>query len=113
VADPMFEPKQLQVADQGLEVLWKDGHRTLLTSRYLRGNCGCAQCVDELTHERVTGVEDVDVGVYLADSVEVGRYAVNLLFSDLHSTGIYPFEFLRKLCDCPECQVLRQSGAQA
>ena len=31
--------------------------------------------------------------------VEVGRYAVGLLFSDLHETGIFPYKLLRDLAD--------------
>ena len=27
----------------------------------------------------------------------MGRYAVGLLFSDLHETGIYPYKLLREL----------------
>jgi ATP-binding protein involved in chromosome partitioning len=29
----------------------------------------------------------------------VGRYALQFMWSDGHSTGIYPFEFLRNLSD--------------
>ncbi len=29
----------------------------------------------------------------------MGRYALGLLFSDLHQTGIYPFRRLRDLAD--------------
>ena len=109
MADAMYEPKSIQVLGEGLEVLWKDGHRTVLPHRYLRGHCGCAQCVDETTHQRRVGVIDVDPDITVEDFLEIGHYAIGILFSDLHSTGIYPFTLLRKLCDCPECQLLRQA----
>ncbi len=109
MADPMYEPRSIETVPEGLEVLWGDGHRTLLRSRYLRGHCGCAQCVDEMTHQRHVSVEDVDADVRVEEFIEVGRYAVGVLFSDLHSTGIYPFTRLRALCDCAECRALRQA----
>ena len=108
MADPMYEPKTIQVLEDGLEVLWQDGHRTLLAHRYLRGHCGCAQCVDEMTRRRRVGVENVPADIQVEDFIEVGHYAVEVLFSDLHATGIYPFRLLRALCTCPECQVLRE-----
>jgi DUF971 family protein len=106
MADPMYEPKSIQILGEGLALLWKDGHRTLLEHRYLRGRCGCAQCVDEMTHERLVAVQDVGPDVRVEDFIEVGNYAVEILFSDLHFTGIYPFTLLRKLCNCTECRVL-------
>jgi DUF971 family protein len=33
----------------------------------------------------------------------VGRYAIQIDWSDGHTTGIYPFDRLRSLCPCPLC----------
>ena len=33
----------------------------------------------------------------------VGHYALQIFWSDGHSTGIYTFEYLRGLCPCPYC----------
>jgi DUF971 family protein len=35
--------------------------------------------------------------------MQMGRYAVQFLWSDTHDSGIYPFDLLRKLCRCSEC----------
>jgi DUF971 family protein len=35
--------------------------------------------------------------------VPVGAYAVQIVWSDGHDTGIYAFESLRRACPCPEC----------
>ena len=111
MADPMYEPQRIQGLPEGLEVLWKDGHRTVLPHRFLRGHCGCAQCIDEITHNRRVGVDDVPADVRIEDTLEVGHYAIEVLFSDLHYTGIYPFKLLRDLCQCPECQALHATQA--
>jgi DUF971 family protein len=34
----------------------------------------------------------------------VGNYALRFRWSDGHDTGIYTFDFLRRLCPCAECE---------
>jgi ATP-binding protein involved in chromosome partitioning len=97
MADATIEPKKLEIVEDGLHIIWGDGLETLLPHRYVRGNCGCAQCVNEITHVRHVGVDDVPSDVTIEDYLEVGNYAVGLLFSDLHDTGIFPFKLLRNL----------------
>ncbi len=99
MAEAKYEPAKIEVVPDGLHIVWKDGLESLLPHRYLRGHCGCAQCVDEMTHVRHVGVDDVPSDITIEDCMEVGRYAVELLFSDLHQTGIYPFRVLRELAD--------------
>ncbi len=99
MADLKHEPNRFEVVPDGLFIEWQDGLESLLPHRYVRGHCGCAQCVDEITHLRHVGVDDVEKDVTIEDAFQVGRYAVNLLFSDLHETGIYPFRFLRELAE--------------
>ena len=97
MADPEFLPKRIKIVDDGLHILWADGLESLLPHRYVRGNCSCAQCVDEMTHVRHVGVDEVPSDVEIVATMEVGRYAVGLLFSDLHDSGIFPFKRLREL----------------
>ena len=33
----------------------------------------------------------------------VGNYAIRIAWNDGHSSGIYSYEHLRKICPCPEC----------
>lgn len=40
----------------------------------------------------------------LAGAGLVGRYAVQLEFESGHSTGIYTFRHLRRICPCPKCR---------
>ena len=99
MAEPKYEPAKFEIAPDGLHIVWKDGLDSLLPHRYLRGNCGCAECVNETTRVRQVRVDDVPADVRIEDYLEVGRYALGLLFSDLHQTGIYPFRRLRDLAD--------------
>ena len=40
----------------------------------------------------------------------VGRYALQIYWSDGHSSGIYSFPYLRSLCPCPACTRAREGG---
>jgi DUF971 family protein len=33
----------------------------------------------------------------------VGNYAIQMSFTDGHSTGIYSFDYLREICPCDTC----------
>ena len=99
MAEPKFEPRSISVQDEGMYLLWQDDHQCLLPHRILRGNCNCASCVDEMTHVRHVSIDDVAEDVRVEDVMEVGNYAIGILFSDLHDTGIYPFKHLRELCE--------------
>ncbi|MBI2165932.1 MAG: DUF971 domain-containing protein [Chloroflexi bacterium] len=93
----------MELRPSGLFIRWKDGHESLYPYKYLRGACGCAGCVDELTHRRVLDPAKIPDGIQALDYMEVGRYAYQFLWSDAHFTGIYAFDYLRKLCPCSEC----------
>lgn len=79
-----------------IEIEWADGHKTNYSTRTLRQICPCAQCVDELTGVRTLVPELVPVDLVHNQVTMVGNYAISLLFSDGHQTGIYPFRMLRK-----------------
>jgi DUF971 family protein len=34
---------------------------------------------------------------------QVGNYAIQISFTDGHSTGIYSYDHLRSICPCAEC----------
>ena len=44
-------------------------------------------------------------GALASPSIEaVGNYAIRIVWRDGHSTGIYPFQYLRDICPCPACR---------
>jgi DUF971 family protein len=102
-ADSRFLPESVGPTEDGtrLRIEWKDGQVHEYAPRDLRIKCPCAGCVDEMTGERTLVPEMVDPGVYPREIHYVGRYALQFLWSDGHSTGIYPFEYLRRLAEPP------------
>jgi DUF971 family protein len=89
---------------KALEIRWLDGHVSVFEPRYLRLNCPCAGCVDEMTGQRTLLPSMVPEGIYPTAIHYVGRYALQFVWSDGHDTGFFTFETLRSLCTCPECQ---------
>ena len=80
-----------------LRIVWKDGVASEYVPRNLRLLCPCAGCVDEMTGARTLLDETVDDSVYPTAIHYVGRYALQFVWSDGHSTGIYTFEYLREM----------------
>jgi len=85
------------------DVTWNDGHFSSYPSWYLRENCQCAECVEELTGRRKVLHGDIPSGIERLQVTPVGNYALSFKWSDGHETGIYTFDDLRTLCPCPEC----------
>lgn len=86
-----------QVDDRKMGVVWTDGKENVFDVVELRRKCPCALCVDEWTHQPKLKPEDVSDSIRPTFVQSVGRYAMNIQFSDSHSTGIYTFSYLREL----------------
>ncbi len=99
----MNEPKEVRLEEISITIVWDDQHASVYPHQYLRGECPCAGCLEEMTGRRVIGIEDVPVDVLALDWMAVGSYALRFLWSDAHDTGIYPYTLLRSLCQCPQC----------
>lgn len=95
--------KPVELRKQGQEqfkIRWEDEHESIYPFRYLRQNCGCAGCRNEITGERMLDPESVPQDLKGIKVEVVGNYALHFEFSDHHTTGIYPFTLLRNLCPC-------------
>jgi len=89
-----------RLGNQGIRMSWDNGHAGEYTVPYLRRFCPCANCVHELTGKRLLDPKSIPDDL-TTDGVElVGAYALRFHFSDFHVTGIYPFDYLWKICPC-------------
>ncbi|WP_054903162.1 gamma-butyrobetaine hydroxylase-like domain-containing protein [Pseudomonas sp. NBRC 111131] len=75
-----------------LVLRWEDGEYRLSHAR-LRGACPCSQCRAARLSGAISVVPD-DVRV---ERIEPQGYGVQLVFSDGHERGIYPWGYLREL----------------
>ena len=104
-----LEPKDMEWIGKGvLGIEWSDGHKGVYPVRYLRQHCPCAGCTDEWTGELRLNPDDVPLLIRLDDVQPVGRYALQFTWSDGHDTGIYSFNFLRRICQCDSCQPVKE-----
>ena len=92
-----------KVGETAVRIRWDDGHEGTYATRYLRGACQCAACVDEWSGEKRISIDSIPVDIRAMKILPVGQYAIHIDWSDGHSTGIYAFDVLRKLCPCSAC----------
>jgi DUF971 family protein len=94
-------PENIQQIGSELAIKWDDGSESFFTLEAMRRACPCAGC---------HGETDVMGNVYkgpdrpltensfkLIRINNVGGYAINPVWADGHSTGIYSFEYLKRL----------------
>ena len=97
---PIFPPvpRRSTTQDPHVTVItWDDGKLMRYPNRYLRSMCPCAQCVNEVTGQRMTNLESIDPDVRILGVSPVGRYALHFQWSDGHGTGLYSFDTLHNL----------------
>jgi DUF971 family protein len=93
----------LAIAEQELRIEWADGVRSVYTMRFLRQNCPCATCRTEREKQSesqsllpvLSAAQAAASGATCVGGHLVGNYALQLDWSDGHSTGIYDFRLLR------------------
>jgi DUF971 family protein len=91
-------PTDLALDDAGaLRVRWDDGQESRFAPRFLRGRCPCAGCVEEWTGRRTVGEQQIAADIRPRGFQSVGNYAVQIDWSDGHSSGIYSWDYLLKL----------------
>ncbi len=104
--------EKIELTSDGVIVSWDDGHVSEYGAKYLRVNCGCAECVEEWSQRKILDPATVPADIHAEDYMTVGRYAVQFLWSDAHFTGIYPFDMLRALCLCDEHKAAAKEQAK-
>lgn len=112
------EPEHIAISkSKGIKIDWKDQHRSEYTLAYLRDECPCATCTgahgtepQKSNYSKPGELFPMFKPTLKMLKVEpVGNYAIRIEWSDGHSTGIYSFDHLRKICPCAECRGERTS----
>jgi DUF971 family protein len=93
-------PTNIQQIGNELAIQWNDNAESYLNLEVLRRACPCAACGGE--SDVLGNIVRPNV-TYTAESFQldrfhlVGGYALQFRWADGHSTGIYRFDYLRKL----------------
>jgi DUF971 family protein len=114
------DPKSVKVnltTGTGVEIEWKDGHRSKYTFGFLRDACPCALCEEERQKagrkpgeppKLAPGALPMFKPAAKPVATEpVGKYALRFSWNDNHNLGIYSWVFLREVCPCEECSRAR------
>ncbi len=95
-----LEVKNVQLIGDELALSWNDGGESYLPLERFRRACPCATCGGE--PDVLGNISRPNVS-YTASSFElvgwqfVGGYALQPRWADGHSTGLYSFQYLRRL----------------
>ena len=98
-----MRPRDIQQIGEELAIKWDDGSESFVRLETLRRCCPCAGC---------KGEADIMGKVYknpdkplppqafqLRRIAHVGGYAIQPVWGDGHSTGLYAFNYLRKVAE--------------
>ena len=93
--------------DEALTVRWSDGRESVYPIAYLRRmspSADAQQTREALASNPLAVLPKGADEPLRAERIEpVGRYAVQLIFSDGHRTGLYTWSYLREIDPGSEC----------
>jgi DUF971 family protein len=99
-------PENIQQIGGELAIKWEDGTESFVKLELMRRHCPCASCHGET--DVMGNVYKGPVKPYAANAFtllrlnNVGGYAINPVWADAHSTGIYSFDYLKRLGEMNE-----------
>lgn len=80
------------------DIGWPDGTTCRLPFHFVRCECPCAMCIDEITGARLLDPATVPADVHPLRLAFSGNYALKVTWSDGHDTGLYTWQKLDELC---------------
>ena len=97
-----IEPTNIQLIGNELAMQWNDGTESYFNLEQLRRACPCAVCggePDVLGNIARPEVSYIGSSFQLSGWQLIGGYAVQPRWDDGHSTGLYSFQYLKRLQD--------------
>jgi DUF971 family protein len=96
-----MRPADIQQIGDELAIKWDDGSESFIALEKLRRHCPCAGCKGEMdimgnvykNPERPLAPE----AFQLTRLASVGGYAIQPVWADGHATGIYSFDYLKRV----------------
>ena len=95
-----LEPTNIQQIGNELAIHWNDGAESFFDLQFLRRACPCAACggePDVMGNIMRPNVSYSEHSFELEGFQVVGGYALQPRWRDGHETGIYGFQYLRRL----------------
>jgi len=97
------QPVDIQHIGEELAIKWDDGAESFLRLETLRRHCPCAGCQGE-TDIMGNLYKNPDkpylpAAFQLLRIANVGGYAIQPVWGDNHASGLYSFDYLRRVAD--------------
>jgi len=95
-----IEAESVQLIGNELAIKWNDGTESFLEIQFLRRACPCAACggePDVMGHVVRPHVGYTPASFELRGWNFVGGYALQPQWGDGHNSGIYTYQYLRRL----------------
>ena len=95
-----LEPSNIEKIGSELAIQWNDGTESFLPLRLLRSACPCAACggePDVLGDIVRPEVHYTPLSFELTGWNMVGGYALQPAWADGHNSGIYSYQYLRRI----------------
>jgi DUF971 family protein len=96
-----MRPLDIQPIGSELAIKWDDGSENFIVLEKLRRCCPCAGCKGETdimgNVYKTPGQNPPPSAFELIRIASVGSYAIQPVWADGHATGIYSFDYLRRI----------------
>ena len=103
-----MQPVDVQHVGNELAVKWDDGSESYIPLEKLRRLCPCAGCrgeVDVMGHVYRNPEEPLTPASFqLTRILSIGGYALQPVWADGHATGIYSFDYLKRVGELPDAR---------
>ena len=101
----LMRPLDIQQIGDELAIRWDDGGESFVKLQKLRRACPCAGCKGE--RDIMGNLYKGPDALLTSESYQllrlgtIGGYAVQPFWADGHSTGLFSFDYLRRVADDP------------
>jgi len=99
----LVRPVDIQPIGNELAVKWDDGSESYIALEKLRRACPCAGCQGEVDIlgqlHKGPNVALPPTAYELAGITRVGGYAIQPAWKDGHASGLYTFDYLKRVAD--------------
>ena len=96
-----MQPKDIQLIGTELAIRWDDGGESFIPLERLRRCCPCADCkgeTDILGNLHKNPETQLSPAAFeLRRMVRVGGYGIQQVWGDGHATGIFSFDYLKRM----------------
>jgi DUF971 family protein len=98
-----MRPRDIQTIGDELAIKWDDGTESFVKLEALRRACPCAGCKGEMdVMGNLYKGPDVPLtprSFQLVRLVPVGGYALSPVWADGHASGLFSFDYLKRVAD--------------